>query len=149
MNKKFTLALLAPLVLSGIVACNTAPHRDDRHYLAHSYYEHPLNQDDYYYYPNSNVYFHIYSGNYYYRNNNQWIRNRHLPKHTYLDQRVRRQLVVKEKEPYHHHREHKQKYRDDSKRLDGKKSARLKQEQQDPLHEKQRKRVRHEEKRYR
>ena len=138
MYKKFTLALLVPVVLSSMVACNSAPHRADHPYSVHSHYSHPFNQDDYFYYPNSDVYFHMYSGNYYYRNDNQWIRSRHLPKQTYLDQRVRRQLVIKETEPYHHHREHRQEDRHDAKPPEGKKKgARLKQERQDRLPDKQ------------
>ncbi|WP_125932033.1 hypothetical protein [Thiosocius teredinicola] len=66
---------------------------------------------DYYYYPDVNVYFHLFSGHYYYRDHDRWLRVKVLPSHIYLDHRVRRPLMIKEPQPYRHHERHRAEYR--------------------------------------
>lgn len=93
---------IAVLMAGGLAACTYAPRHDD----AYGAYVH-----DYYYYPQFGVYFHLYSGHYYYRDGNSWVRVRVLPRHIYLDHRVRRPLVIRDAAPYRQHEAHRERYR--------------------------------------
>jgi hypothetical protein len=86
----------------GLSACTYAPRYDD----PPSAYRH-----DYYFYPHVGVYFHLHSGHYYYRDGPSWVRARVLPRHIFLDHRVRRALVIRDAAPYRHHETHRERYR--------------------------------------
>jgi hypothetical protein len=65
---------------------------------------------DYYYYPNVDVYYHLFSGDYFYRRNNSWYRTRSLPPNVWLNQRYRFQLHTKTDRPYEHDKEYYTRY---------------------------------------
>lgn len=65
---------------------------------------------EYYYYPQADVYFHIYTGWYYYRSDGIWWRSRHLPLNIRLSPRYRRLVVVKEAPPYRRYPQHRESY---------------------------------------
>ena len=66
---------------------------------------------DYYYYPGASVYFHLYSGTYYWRDGRTWISAQVLPHHIYLDHRIRRTVVIRDREPHRHWHKHREQYR--------------------------------------
>lgn len=92
--------LLLPAVLGG-TACSYSPRYADA----------PPYGYEYYYYPNVGVYFHLISGDYYYRDRDHWSRVRVLPPSILLDHRLRRTVVIKEREPYHHFDRYREEHR--------------------------------------
>lgn len=72
---------------------------------------HPPQYYDYYYYPDVDVYYHIYLGSYYYRAGRNWVKVRVLPSHIHLDHQYRVPVHVMHDTPYVKHEEHWQKYR--------------------------------------
>ena len=142
MAKKTLLTLLVPLVLSGMAGCTTAPHHGYHFHDGYLYSGHPFYHNDYLYYPNLAVYFHVHSGHYYYRHDSRWIRSRHLPKKIYLDHRHRRRLVIREKEPYRHHHKHRKRYETSTKYRAEKKYDRAERKRHRELHENYKKRPR-------
>lgn len=136
MDKKIILILLAPILLTSLAACHHAGYYGD-HY-DYSYYDRHYDYDDYFYYPNIAVYFRIHSGYYFYRHDGHWKRSRHLPKHIYLDHRVRRHLTIRDKKPHHKHHEHHNKYRLRREFHSDRKNDRSEREHNRKLHEKHR-----------
>lgn len=110
MNTKTIRNLSLTALLAALVGCVHDPYHHAPYYDDYRYYDYPLTEYDYYYYPHTSVYFHIHSGDYYYRHDGRWVRGRSLPKHIYLDQRERRHLTTRDREPYHQHPEHRQRY---------------------------------------
>ena len=93
----FPLVLLAAAALT---ACVAYPYRGQpAPYASAPYYY------DYYYYPQADVYFQLYTGEYYYRSGGGWRRSRSLPDNIYLDRRYREQLRIPDKTPYAHDRD--------------------------------------------
>lgn len=72
---------------------------------------HPADYYDYYYYPDVDVYYHLYLGHYYYRAGRNWVKVRVLPRHIYLDHHYRIPVHVTYEAPYAKHAEHREKYR--------------------------------------
>ena len=66
---------------------------------------------DYYYYPDSNIYFHISTGTYYYYADGVWLYSRSLPSYFLLDPYYRFQIVIRDRYPYLRNNEHRRKYR--------------------------------------
>lgn len=104
---KGAMAALGVALVGGLAACTYTP----AYHRAPPRYVHPPYYYDYYYYPNTDVYFHIYSGRYYYHAPKRWVRVKTLPKRIYLDHRYRVPLRVWNEKPYAHHREHRDRYR--------------------------------------
>jgi hypothetical protein len=100
---RFLTAALASLATLGLPACS------ERYYGAppRSY---PPHHYDYYYYPDVDVYFHIYSGWYYYRDHRHWRRVRRLPHHIHLRPHHRHRLRIWDSEPWYRHEEHRRRY---------------------------------------
>ena len=71
--------------------------------------------DDYFYYPNAGVYFHIHSGRYYYHDGGRWRHSTWLPPRVVILPRDRVRLKIKDRDPARHHHEHEQRYRDSRK----------------------------------
>jgi hypothetical protein len=101
MHRRIPLFALAVSFVVGSTACSYAPRYDDP--ASYRY--------DYYYYPHVGVYFHLHSGHYYYRDGGSWVRVRVLPRHIWLDHRVRRTLVIREPEPHRRYQTHRERYR--------------------------------------
>ncbi|MCB1764199.1 MAG: hypothetical protein KDI27_13815 [Gammaproteobacteria bacterium] len=101
MQAKTALYLMFVASLFSISACVYVPRYHDRADYA----------DEYYYYPNVGVYFHLFSGDYYYRDHDHWLRVRELPRHIHLDHRVRQNVVIREREPYRDYHRHQEQFR--------------------------------------
>jgi hypothetical protein len=111
--KSLRLATSAALLVSvaGLAGCNgTVYYRDapPPHAPAYGYRWHHY---DYFYYPSVGVYFHIPSGYYYYREGRKWHRSRWLPPRIVILPRERVHMRIKDKQPWHHHKEHAARYR--------------------------------------
>lgn len=65
---------------------------------------------DYYYYPDVNVYFHVWTGYYYYYVDGVWVRATVLPGYILLDPVYRQVLVIEDPLPYRHNAQHRQRY---------------------------------------
>ena len=61
---------------------------------------------DYDYYPESDVYYHSWTGAYFYFGNGIWIRSRTLPIHIVLNRSYRRRIYITDRYPYSRNREH-------------------------------------------
>ena len=66
---------------------------------------------DYYYYPDSNIYFHISTGTYYYYVDGVWSYSRSLPSYFLLDPYYRVRIVIRDRYPYLRNNEHRRMYR--------------------------------------
>lgn len=102
---KLLTGILTFILIVGLGACVYDPH-----YEGPSAHTHSPHFNDYYYYPNVDVYFDLFFGYYYYRPGKSWVRVRVLPKHIYLDRRHRIPLHMEHKTPYVKHPEHRKKY---------------------------------------
>ncbi len=117
--KRFGGAALVGALMLGISGCD-----DDVRVRSASYGSSYYQPYDYYYYPDSYVYFNISTRDYYYYDRDRWIRNRVLPRHYHLKDRDRVKIRIKSKDkPYLRHHEHRSKYgpRRDYKRDDRRK----------------------------
>ena len=73
-----------------------------------SSYYHPY---DYYYYPNTRIYFNISTGYYYYPDRDRWVRIKRLPPRYRLNNNDRVTVRIKSKDqPYLYHNQHRAKY---------------------------------------
>lgn len=103
--KPLSGVLLASIVTIGIAGCDDDVVRSPSY--GSSYY-HPY---DYYYYPNTRIYFNITTGYYYYPYNNHWRKVRSLPRHYHLRHNDRVKIRIKSNDqPYLRHHEHRTKY---------------------------------------
>lgn len=93
------IALMVALVTA---ACTYAPARRGPPYPDYYY--------DYYYYPHTDVYFQLYTGEYYYRTGRDWHRARILPRVIYLDPRERVTIRIRDPKPYLHAPAHRKAY---------------------------------------
>jgi hypothetical protein len=83
---------------SGLTACAVyRPYPRNPHY-------------NYYYYPDVDVYFHIYTGYYYYVVDHVWVRSRTLPHYIYLSPAQRRTLSIHDAHPYTRNRAHRRQF---------------------------------------
>jgi len=94
--RRASLSLTVAAVMLLAAACNGPAYRAGPAAYSH----------DYYYYPHTDVYYRIYTGDYYYRSGDDWLRVRVLPRSVYLDPRVRVTLRIDDPRPYVRHREH-------------------------------------------
>lgn len=65
---------------------------------------------DYDYYPDSDVYYHSWTGSYFYYWNGVWIRSGTLPIHIVLAPSYRRRIRITDRYPYSRNREHRRTY---------------------------------------
>ena len=99
------LALIAVFTL-GLSGCD-----DDVRVRSASYGSSYYQPYDYYYYPDSYVYFNISTRDYYYYDRDRWVRNRVLPRHYHLNDRGRVKIRDKSRDqPYLRHNEHRTRY---------------------------------------
>lgn len=112
MKHKLLTLLPIPMLLSGLTACTTVHEHDYPPRDRVPYYEpRPVYSDyDYYFYPNVAVYVQISTGFYFYEDHGRWIRVRQLPPHIHLDNRYRRQLIIRDPYPYVRYTEHARQY---------------------------------------
>ena len=106
MQKIKLIRLFAILGLLSLIATGCVynpPHRTSVSYSVSSGHVEPWG---YYYYPDSQVYFHYSSGFYYYPSGSVWVRTRFLPKHFHLNSRGRVRLHIESDKPYLFHRHH-------------------------------------------
>ena len=108
----FAILCLLSLIATGCVV--HPPHHGSVSYRVSSGYDEPWG---YYYYPDSQVYFHYSSGFYYYPSGSVWVRTRFLPRHFHLNSRGRVRLHIENKRPYVLHHQHREKYRPNPKRV--------------------------------
>jgi len=101
------LAALSAVVLAATVGCSSH-YRGGPPVYTSAYYHYPYR---YHYYPSSQVYFHITSGNYYYRDGTKWVRTRTLPSRHHLDSHDRVPLWIDSEKPHVKHKEHRERYR--------------------------------------
>ena len=101
------MAVLSAIMLAATAGCSSH-YRGGPPVYSSAYYHYPYR---YHYYPGSEVYFHITSGNYYYRDDNNWLRNRTLPSHHHLDRRDRVPLWIDSDKPHVKHKEHRERYK--------------------------------------
>jgi len=101
----YGLAIPGAVVLTlGLGACAV------EHYGPPAYTEYPDYYYDYYFYPEIDVYFHIFTSDYYYRHDGRWWRARALPRTIWLNRRHRVLLHIKKDRPYDDYRDHYSKY---------------------------------------
>jgi len=104
--RMFIVLGLLSLIFIGCVY--NPPHHSSVTYRSHSGHAEPWG---YYYYPDTQVYFHFSTGFYYYPTGSTWVRTRFLPRHIHLNPDIRVQLHIKSNKPYAYHRQHHEKYR--------------------------------------
>lgn len=117
---KLLTGSLVFIIVIGLGACVVDPN-----YKGPPVHTHAPHFNDYYYYPNVDVYFDLSLGYYYYHPGKNWVQVRVLPKHIYLDYRQRIPLHMEQKTPYVKHPEHREKYQSrDEYRRDSEKARR-------------------------
>lgn len=110
--KRIRVWQLLLVMASVIAAAGCATHyREGQPAYGSSYYDDPY---DYYYYPDSRVYFNISSGYYYYPDRDRWYRVRELPPRYHLDNRGRVPLRIATDKPYSMQHDHQKKFRPNS-----------------------------------
>lgn len=102
---RFSMLALAAALLVGATGCTVYPARPGGPAVAYPGYYY-----DYYYYPNVDVYFHVYTGDYWYRSGDRWISTRTLPPRFYLDPRYRRTLQIRDDRPVAHFDKYRKQY---------------------------------------
>ncbi len=98
------IALLTGAVSVGLSACSN-DYRGTTVVQSASYYPY-----DYYYYPNTSVYFHVSTGYYHYYDGRNWIKVRSLPPRYKLDSSYRVRLKINSDTPYVNHNDHRTRY---------------------------------------
>ncbi len=99
------IALLTGVMTVGLSACSnnysgaTVVQNSTRYY--------PY---DYYYYPNTSVYFHVSSGNYHYRDGKKWKKARSLPPRYKLNSRDRVRIKINSDKPHVNNNKHRTRY---------------------------------------
>lgn len=102
---KSVAAVFVVGALLGLTACDDVRVRSVA--VGSSYYQ-PY---DYYYYPNTRIYFNISTGYYYYPDRDRWVRIKRLPPRYRLNHNDRVTIRIKSKDqPYLYHKEHRARY---------------------------------------
>ncbi len=70
-----------------------------------------VEESDYYYYPDIEVYYSISTGYYFYRSGGVWVHARTLPRRYFLDPRYRVRIQAPRHRPYEHFPDHERLYR--------------------------------------
>jgi len=115
LNPKSRTRLVACLVLlSAVLAGCATTIRPDTHsrYPEHARY-------DYYYYPTLDIYLETTSGHYWHRNDDRWVRVKHLPPRIHPRNHGRVFLRLDSDRPHYYHKQHRNRYRPRRPALDG------------------------------
>lgn len=79
-------------------------------HVDHSTALRPIAYNEYYYYQDVKVYYHVHTGYYYYFYNDGWWRTKQRPDFLYLDENRRQSIVIRSEQPYARHAHHLRKY---------------------------------------